>query len=128
MNYILIYTKNAPEPIGPYSQAVKANELIFTSGQIAIDPTTGEVIPGGIKEQTRQVLENLKAVLESAGSGIAHVLKTTVFLKDMNDFAQMNEVYSEYFRDSKPARSTVQVARLPKDALVEIEVVAAATG
>jgi len=126
MNCILIYTKNAPEPIGPYSQAVKANELIFTSGQIAIDPTTGEVIPGGIKEQTRQVLENLKAVLESAGSGIAHVLKTTVFLKDMNDFAQMNEVYSEYFRDSKPARSTVQVARLPKDALVEIEVVAAA--
>lgn len=124
MNHKIIYTKDAPEPIGPYSQAVAAEGLIFISGQIAIKPEKGEIVEGGIKEHTRQVLENLKAILESVGSGISHVVKTTVFLKDLNDFAQMNEVYSEYFRDSKPARSTVEVARLPKEVLVEIEAVA----
>jgi 2-iminobutanoate/2-iminopropanoate deaminase len=128
MSKEIIYTKNAPEPIGPYSQAVKLNAenpyLIYTSGQIGIDPETGNVIEGGIKEQTRQSLENLKAVLKEAGSDLSRVIKTTVFLKNMNDFSSMNDVYAEYFDESKPARSTVEVARLPKDALVEIETAA----
>jgi 2-iminobutanoate/2-iminopropanoate deaminase len=120
-----IYTKNAPEPIGPYSQAIKLDGgLIFTSGQIAIVPETGHLIDGGIKEQTKQVIENLKAVLESAGSSLSKVIKTTVYLKDMHDFSSMNEVYSEYFSESKPARSTVGVSALPKNAKVEIDVIA----
>jgi 2-iminobutanoate/2-iminopropanoate deaminase len=123
-----VYTKKAPEPIGPYSQAIKLSEenpfFIFTSGQVAINPQTGEYIGGDIKQQTRQVLENVKAILDEAGSELNRVLKTTVFIKDMNDFAAMNEVYAEFFNKSKPARSTVEVARLPKDALVEIETIA----
>ena len=124
----IIYTKNAPEPIGPYSQAIKAgmtnSNLIFTSGQIPIDPATGNIVSGGIKEQTRQVIKNLAAVLDGGGTTIANVVKTTVFIKDMNDFAALNEVYAEFFGQSKPARSTVEVARLPKDVLVEIEAIA----
>jgi len=124
----IIFTKNAPEPIGPYSQAVKLNtenqSLIYSSGQVAIIPESGNMIEGGIKEQTRQSLENIKAVLTESGSELSKVIKTTVFLKNMNDFTYMNEVYSDYFGKSKPARSTVEVARLPKDALVEIEVIA----
>jgi 2-iminobutanoate/2-iminopropanoate deaminase len=122
-----IYTKNAPEPIGPYSQAIKLeNGLIFTSGQIAIDPKTGHLAEGGIKEQTRQVIENLKAVLGASGSGISRVVKTTVYLKNMNDFVSMNEVYAEYFGESKPARSAAQVSELPKGAWIMIEAVAEA--
>jgi len=128
MSKEIIYTKNAPEPIGPYSQAIKLNAenlyLIYSSGQVAIIPETGNIIEGGIKEQTRQSLENIKAVLKEAGSDLSRVVKTTVFLKSMNDFASMNEVYSEYFGNSKPARSTVEATRLPKDALVEIDVIA----
>ena len=123
-----IYSKDAPEPIGPYSQAIKlsmdSNKLLYTSGQVAIDPKTGNFISGGIKEQAKQVMENLVALLKEAGSDLSKVIKTTVFIKDMNDFAAMNEVYAEYFGESKPARSTVEVARLPKDTLVEIELIA----
>jgi len=128
MSKEIIFTKNAPEPIGPYSQAIKLNAenpyLIYSSGQVPIVPETGNIVEGGIKEQTRRSLENVKAVLKEAGSDFSKVIKTTVFLKNMNDFASMNEVYSEYFNESKPARSTVEVARLPKDALVEIDVIA----
>ena len=120
-----IYTKNAPEPIGPYSQAIKlVNGLIFTSGQIAIDPKTGQLVEGGIKEQTKRVIENIRSVLQSAGCDVTKAIKTTVFLKNVEEFSSMNEVYSEYFGESKPARSTVEVARLPKDALVMIEAIA----
>lgn len=123
-----IYTPNAPEPIGPYSQAVRIRDenpyFIYTSGQIPINPKTGNIVDGGIKEQTRQVLMNLTEILKEAGSSFKNVFKTTVFIKDMNDFTAMNEIYSEYFGESKPARSTVEVARLPKDVLVEIEVIA----
>ena len=125
MEKMKIYTKNAPEPIGPYSQAIKlGNGLIFTSGQIAIDPKTGQLIRGGIKEQTRQVLENLKAVLEASGCSIAGVVKTTVYMKSMDEFASMNEVYAEYFGESKPARSASEVCKLPKGALIMIEAIA----
>ncbi len=124
----ILYTKNAPEPIGPYSQAIILNmgseKLLYSSGQVAIDPSTGEFKGGNIKEQTHLVFKNLKAILSEADSELNKVIKTTVFIKDMNDFAAMNEVYSEYFGQSKPARSTVEVARLPKDALVEIEITA----
>lgn len=123
-----LYTNKAPEPIGPYSQGIyvrwDTQQMLFTSGQVAIDPKTSTFINGGIKEQTKQVLENIKALLEEAKSDLSKVIKTTVFIKNMDDFAAMNEVYAEYFGDSKPARSTVEVARLPKDALVEIEVIA----
>ena len=123
-----IYTNKAPEPIGPYSQAITVNwdmqQLLYTSGQVAIDPATGNFISGGIKEQTKQVMENLSALLKEAKSDLKKVIKTTVFIKNMDDFAAMNEVYAEYFGESKPARSTVEVARLPKDALVELEVIA----
>jgi 2-iminobutanoate/2-iminopropanoate deaminase len=122
-----IATPNAPTAIGPYTQAIETDNFVYTSGQIALDPVTGELVPGGIQEQTAQVLENLKAVLAEAGCHLYNVVKTTVFLKDMNDFAAMNEVYAHYFAPDgavPPARSTVEVARLPKDALVEIEVVA----
>ncbi|HMT10641.1 MAG TPA: RidA family protein [Ignavibacteria bacterium] len=128
MNKEHVYTKKAPEPIGPYSQAIsigwESQKMIYTSGQLAIDPANGNFMDGDIKAQTKQVLENLKALLESSGSGLDKVIKTTVFLRDMNEFTEMNEVYSEYFGNSKPARSTVEVARLPKDARVEIEAIA----
>ncbi len=120
----IISTENAPGAIGPYSQAIKAGGMLFCSGQIPIDTATGEFVEGGVVEQTEQVLRNLKAVLEAAGAGIANVVKTTVFLADMNDFGAMNEVYAKYFGDDKPARATVQAARLPRDARVEIECIA----
>ena len=116
---------NAPQPIGPYNQAVRINDFIFTAGQIAIDPKTKDICPGGVPEQTRMVLNNLKAILEGAGSSLENVVKVTVFLKNMNDFTAMNTVYSEYFQaKTAPARSTIEVARLPKDVLIEIEAVA----
>lgn len=128
MNKEIVNTKSAPEPIGPYSQAVKINSddpyYIYTSGQVAIDPSNGNFEGGDIISQTKRVLENLKAILREAGCDFSRVVKTTVFLKDMNDFTAMNEVYAGYFGESKPARSTVEVARLPKDALVEIEAIA----
>ncbi len=122
----VIATKQAPAAIGPYSQAIKANGFVFASGQIPIDPATGNVIPGSIAEQTQRVLTNVTALLKAAGSGLEKVVKTTVFLKNMTDFATMNEVYAKFFTAAPPARSTVEVARLPKDVLVEIEVVALA--
>ncbi|MBK6749490.1 MAG: RidA family protein [Pyrinomonadaceae bacterium] len=115
---------DAPKAIGPYSQAVVANGFVFTAGQIGTDPKTGTLVEGGIAEQTEQVLKNLEAVLKASGSGFDQVVKTTVFLADMNDFAKMNEVYAKRFAKPFPARSTVQVARLPRDAKVEVEVVA----
>jgi len=114
-----------PKPIGPYSQAIRTNGFLYVSGQVALDPKTGEMTGPDIRQQTDRTLENLKGILEAAGSNLHHVVKTTVFLKDMNDFSAMNEVYAKYFMSAPPARSTVQVARLPKDALVEIEVIAA---
>ena len=120
----IIATKNAPGAIGPYSQGIKANGFVFASGQIGLDPATGEFVSGGIAEQSRQVLLNVKNVLEATGSGLDKVVKTTVFLKDITDFAAMNAVYSEFFKTDCPARSAVQVAALPKGALVEIEVIA----
>lgn len=122
-----VSTPEAPAAIGPYSQAVRVGDMLFTSGQIPIDPKTGSFVPGGIVEQTTQVLDNLKAVLAHAGLDMIHVVKTTVFLKDLKDFAEMNEVYARYLAPAgvvPPARSTVQVAALPKDALVEIELIA----
>lgn len=123
----IIATDKAPAAIGPYSQGAAANGFIFTSGQLAIDPKTGTFVPGGIAEQTRQSLLNLKAVLEAGGSSLSKVLKTTVFLSDMNNFAEMNKVYSEIFgAEEHPGRSAVEVARLPKDGLIEIEAIALA--
>jgi 2-iminobutanoate/2-iminopropanoate deaminase len=122
----IVHSDRGPKPIGPYSQAVKVNGLLYLSGQIPLDPKTNEMISGDIKAQTERVLENIKGILESAGSNLNHVVKTTVFLKDMNEFPAMNEVYAKYFTSAHPARSTVQVARLPKDASVEIEVIASA--
>jgi 2-iminobutanoate/2-iminopropanoate deaminase len=121
-----IQTDRAPQAIGPYSQAIKANGFIFLSGQIPLDPATTQVIEGGIKEQTERVLDNLKAVLEAAGSSLDRVIKTTVYLADMNEFAAMNEVYANYFGATKPARATVEVARLPRDVKVEIDLIALA--
>jgi 2-iminobutanoate/2-iminopropanoate deaminase len=121
----IVLTDKGPKPIGPYSQAVKSDGFLFASGQVALDPRTNEFIGGDIRQQTERAMENIKAVVEAAGSNLRHVVKTTVFLKDMNDFAAMNEAYGKYFSAAPPARSTVQVARLPKDALVEIEVIAA---
>jgi 2-iminobutanoate/2-iminopropanoate deaminase len=122
----IIQTEHAPNAIGPYSQAVKANGLVFASGQIPIDPQTGQFVPGGIAEQTEQVLKNLAAVLEAAGSGLDRIVKTTVFLADMEEFAAMNEVYGRFFTDSPPARATVEAAGLPRAARVEIEAIALA--
>jgi 2-iminobutanoate/2-iminopropanoate deaminase len=122
----VVSTKDAPQAIGPYSQATKANGFVFTSGQIAIDPSTQQVITGDIAAQTERVLRNLSEILEAAGSGLGKVVRATVFLKDMDDFAAMNAVYGKYFGSSAPARSTVEVARLPKDVLVEIDVIALA--
>ena len=122
----IIATESAPQAIGPYSQAVVANGFVFASGQIPIDPATGQFVEGGIREQTEQVLRNVSKLLEAAGTSLARVVKTTVFLADMNDFAAMNETYARFFGENPPARSTVQAARLPRDARVEIEVVALA--
>jgi 2-iminobutanoate/2-iminopropanoate deaminase len=122
----IVTTDRGPKPIGPYSQAVKTSGFLYLSGQVALDPKTGDLIGTDVRQQTERVMENIKGILEAAGSNLHHVIKTTVFLKDMNDFPAMNEVYGRYFSAAPPARSTVQVARLPKDALVEIEVVAAA--
>jgi 2-iminobutanoate/2-iminopropanoate deaminase len=121
----IVLTERGPKPIGPYSQGVRANGFLFISGQVAFDPATSQITGTDAAQQTQRVLENLKAILEAGGLNFHHVVKTTVFLKDMNDFAAMNEVYARYFTAAPPARSTVQVARLPKDALVEIEVIAA---
>lgn len=120
----IIATDRGPKAIGPYSQAVKSNGFLFVSGQIPLDPATQQLIEGDIAKQTERVMENLKGIVEAAGSSLSHVVKTTVFLSDMNDFAKMNEVYGRYFSTAPPARATVQVARLPRDVKVEIEVIA----
>jgi 2-iminobutanoate/2-iminopropanoate deaminase len=120
----VVATENAPGAIGPYSQAIKANGMVFCSGQIPIDPTTGQFVSDDVAGQTEQVFKNLEAVLKAAGSGLEKVVKTTVFLADMNDFAAMNDVYARFFTENKPARATVQAARLPRDARVEVECIA----
>ena len=120
----IIHTDKAPKAIGPYSQAIRTETLVYTAGQVGIDPATGELVEGGVEAQTRQVLTNLTSVLEASDSGLNFVVKTTVFLKDMNDFTKMNAIYAEFFSENPPARSTVAVAALPKGALVEIEAVA----
>ena len=120
----IVSTEKAPKAIGPYSQAIIVEKLVFTAGQVGLDPATMELVEGGVEAQTRQVLTNLKHVLEKADSGLNYIIKTTVFLQDMGDFAKMNAIYAEFFPENPPARSTVQVAGLPKGALVEIECVA----
>lgn len=120
----VIATKEAPQAIGPYSQAIRANGFVFVSGQVAIDPSTQQVINGDVAAQTDRVLKNLSSILKAAGTGLEKVVRSTVFLKNMSDFATMNEVYGRYFSTAPPARSTVEVARLPKDVLVEIDVIA----
>lgn len=122
----VITTDRGPKAIGPYSQAIQANGFIFISGQIAFDPATGAIVDGDIRAQTERVLENLKGIVEAAGSSLDRVVKTSVFLKDMNDFAAMNETYGRYFPSNPPARATVEVARLPRDVRVEIELIALA--
>ena len=122
----VVATKDAPQAIGPYSQAIKANGFIFTSGQIAFDPATNQIIQGDVAAQTERVLKNLEAILKAAGSGLERVVRTTVFLKNMGDFAAMNEVYGRFWKSPPPARSTVEVARLPRDVAVEIDVIALA--
>jgi 2-iminobutanoate/2-iminopropanoate deaminase len=122
----VVSTQDAPGAIGPYSQAIKTGGMVFCSGQIPIDPVTGEFVASDVAAQTEQVIKNLDAVLKAAGTGLSNVIKTTVFLADMNDFAAMNEVYSKFFNENKPARATVQAARLPRDARVEIECIASA--
>src|SRR5262245_45644499 len=117
----------APKAIGPYSQAIRTGELLFLSGQVPLDPATGQLVDGDVSAQTQRVMENLAAVLKSAGLSLAHVARTTIFLADMNDFAKVNEVYGSYFSEPYPARATVQVARLPKDARVEIDAIASFT-
>jgi len=124
----VIQTEKAPKPIGPYSQAIRAGNFIFLSGQIPIDPKTGELVQGDIRQQTQRVLENMKGVLESQGLRMEDVVKVSIFLKDMENFSQMNEVYATYFSSSPPARSTVEVARLPKDSTLEIEAIASIDG
>jgi 2-iminobutanoate/2-iminopropanoate deaminase len=121
----IVHTDRGPKPIGPYSQGVKAAGFLFLSGQVSLDPKTNEMVGTDIQQQTVRVLENIKGIVEAGGSDLRHIVKTTVFLKDMNDFPAMNEVYARYFTIAPPARSTVEVSRLPKDALVEIEVVVA---
>jgi 2-iminobutanoate/2-iminopropanoate deaminase len=122
----VISSKEAPQAIGPYSQAIRANGFVFVSGQVAIDPSTQQVLGGDVAAQTDRVLKNLSAILSAAGSGLGKVVRSTVFLKNMGDFAAMNEVYGRYFNAKPPARSTVEVSRLPKDVLVEIDVIALA--
>jgi 2-iminobutanoate/2-iminopropanoate deaminase len=121
----IISTDKGPKAIGPYSQAIKANGLIFTAGQVAFDPATGQLVEGDVARQTARVMENLKAIVEAAGSSLDRALKATVYLKDMNDFAVMNEVYARYFPANPPARSTVEAARLPRDVRVEIDLIVA---
>lgn len=121
---VIVAAEKAPKAIGPYSAAVKAGNLVFTAGQLGIDPESGQFVPGGIEAETRQALMNLKAILEEAGTSLESVVKMTVFLKDMNDFGVMNVIYGEFFTENYPARSAVQVARLPKDGAIEIEAVA----
>ena len=124
MNKRVIHTEKAPKVIGPYSQAISIGTMVYTAGQVGLDPATMELVPGGIEEQTRQVLANLKNVLDASGTNFGNVIKTTVFLQDMGDFAKMNAIYAEEFNENPPARSTVAVAGLPKGALVEIECIA----
>ncbi len=124
MKKSIVHTDKAPKAIGPYSQAIRTDSMIYTAGQTGLDPATGELIGNTVEEQTRQVLANLQNVIEAAGSTLAHVVKTTVFLKDMNDFSKMNAIYAEFFGENPPARSTVAVAALPKGGLVEIEAIA----
>lgn len=124
MNKTIISTEKSPAAIGPYSQAVEVNGIIYTSGMIPVVPATGEIVEGGVEEQTKQVFMNLQALLGAAGSGLDRVFKTTVFIKDMNDFAAVNSVYATFFDGDFPARSCVEVARLPKDVLIEVEVIA----
>lgn len=121
---VRVQTESAPQAIGPYSQGIRTGNFVFTAGQISLDPETGEIVPGGIETETRRVFQNLKAVLEAAGSSLDRIVKTTVFLREMGDFVGMNAVYAEFFSGNFPARSTVQVAALPKGAAVEIEAVA----
>jgi 2-iminobutanoate/2-iminopropanoate deaminase len=128
MPFDVVSTPGAPKAIGPYSQAIVSQGFLFTAGQVALDPSTGQLVPGGIAEQTSRALENLRAVLRAAGSDVSQVVKTTVFLVDMADFTAMNEVYGRVFGDHRPARSTVAVAALPRGALVEIEVIATVQG
>lgn len=124
MKHQVIHTDNAPKAIGPYSQAVKAGNMLFVSGQVPFVPETMEIVEGDVKAQAAQSLKNVQAILTEAGLDFSHVVKSTVFIKDMNEFAAINEVYAEYFGDNKPARACVEVARLPKDVKVEIEVIA----
>jgi 2-iminobutanoate/2-iminopropanoate deaminase len=124
----VVSTPDAPKAIGPYSQAIKAGGLVFAAGQIPLDPTTGQIVGADAAAQTDRVLKNLQAVLQAAGTNLENVVKTTIFLKNISDFAAVNEVYGRYFKNSPPARSTVQVANLPKDALVEIEAIATVPG
>ena len=124
MNDSVINTKNAPAAIGPYSQGLKVGNLIFTSGQIPIDPKTSELVTEDIIKATKQSMENIKAILEAAGSDLSKVVKIVIYVKDLKDFSKINEVYGEYFTDNKPARSCVEVSNLPKDALIEIEAIA----
>lgn len=129
MTKSIVLTQQAPTPIGPYNQGIIASgKLLFTAGQVPIDPANGQVIQGDIKAQTRQALKNVQAILEQGGAGLKDVVKTTVFIKDMNEFAAMNEVYAEFFKEMPPARSTVEVARLPRDVKVEIEAIAVLQG
>lgn len=124
MSKTIISTNKAPAAIGPYSQAVRVGDLLFTSGQIPFVPSTGQLVSKDIREQTKQCLENIRAILEEAGTGFANCIKCTIFIKDMNQFGQINEVYGSYFQDNPPARSCVEVARLPKDVDIEIEAIA----
>ncbi len=124
MSRKVISTDDAPRAIGPYSQAIATETMVFVSGQIPIDPSTGNLVNGGIREQTHRVLQNLSAILKAAGASLEKVVKTTVYLKNMGQFQEMNEVYAEYFKNTPPARATVEVARLPKDVLVEIDLIA----
>ncbi|MFZ0037479.1 MAG: RidA family protein [Candidatus Acidiferrales bacterium] len=122
----IVSTEHGPKAIGPYSQAVKANGFVFISGQVALHPATGQLVEGGIAQQTERVLENLRGIVEASGSSMHKAVRVTVFLKDMNDFAAMNEIYARYFPSAPPARSTVEVARLPKDVRIEIDLIALA--
>ena len=126
MSRRIVRTEAAPQAIGPYSQAVVGGGFVYVAGQLALDPGTGQLVPGDVRIQTKRVMENIKAILEGAGSSLANVVKTTVFLREMNDFGAMNEIYGSYFQEDPPARSTFQVAKLPRDGAVEIEVVALA--